>query len=82
MPRQPALVVAAYSALLLAALKVFGVLRGTPFPALPRWRRDAKRASCLDLLTMLRNEVSNYPQLLQKFGILTSAARMIAAAAA
>ncbi|MGE5204751.1 MAG: hypothetical protein ACM3PW_03990 [Chlamydiota bacterium] len=81
-PRQPALVVAAYSALLLAALKVFGVLRGPAFPALPRWRRNAKRASCLDLLTMLRNEASNYPQLLQKFGIATSAPRMIAAAAA
>lgn len=81
-PRQPVLVVAAYSALLLAALKVFGPLRGAAFAALPRWRRDAKRPSCLDLLTLLRKEASAFPQLLQKLGILTSAAQFIAAAAA
>ena len=40
-PRQPVLVVAAYSALLLAALKVFGPLRTAAFAALPRWRRNA-----------------------------------------
>jgi hypothetical protein len=49
-PRQPVLVVAAYSALLLAALKVFGPLRGLAYAALPRWRRNAKRPSCLDLI--------------------------------
>jgi DDE superfamily endonuclease len=81
-PRQPVLVVAAYSALLLAALKVFGVLRGPAFAALPIWRRNAKRPSCLDLITLLRKEVSLHPQLLQKLGILTSAAQLIAAAAA
>lgn len=81
-PRQPVLVVAAYSALLLAALKVFGPLRTADFPALPLWRRNAKRPSCLDLVTLLRKEVAQFPQLLQKFGILTSAAQMIAAAAA
>ena len=81
-PRQPVLVVAAYSALLLAALKVFGVLRGPAFPALPKWRRNAKRPSCLDLLTMLRKAVSDHPQLVQKLGILTSAPHLIAAAAA
>lgn len=81
-PRQPVLVVAAYSALLLAALKVFGPLRTANFPALPLWRRNAKRPSCLDLVTLLRKEVAQFPQLLHKFGILTSAAQMIAAAAA
>jgi hypothetical protein len=81
-PRQPVLVVAAYSALLLAALKVFGPLRGAAFPALPRWRRNAKRPSCLDLITLLRKEVALFPQLLLQFGIVTTAAQMIAAAAA
>jgi DDE family transposase len=81
-PRQPALVVAAYSALLLAALKVFGPLRGPAFAALPRWRRNAKRPSCLDLITLLRKEVSENPQLLLQFGIFPTAAQLIAAAAA
>jgi DDE superfamily endonuclease len=81
-PRQPALVVAAYSALLLAALKVFGPLRGAAFAALPRWRRTAKRPSCLDLITLLRKQVNQHPELLQLFGILPTAAQMIAAAAA
>lgn len=81
-PRQPALIVAAYSALMLAALKVFGPQRGPAYAALPRWRRKAKRPSCLDLITLLRKEVSEYPMLLQNYGILPSAAQMIRAAAA
>jgi hypothetical protein len=81
-PRQPVLVVAAYSALLLAALKVFGPLRGPAFAALPRWRRNAKRPSCLDLITLLRKEVSQNPKLLLQFNILPTAAQLIAAAAA
>jgi hypothetical protein len=81
-PRQPVLVVAAYSALLLAALKVFGPLRTAAFAALPLWRRAAKRPSCLDLVTLLRKEVAQFPQILLQFGIVTTVAQMIAAAAA
>jgi hypothetical protein len=57
-PRQPALVVAAYSALLLAGLQVYGPHRTSDFPALPKWRRKATRPSCLDLITVLRNELT------------------------
>ncbi len=57
-PRQPALVVAAYSALLLAGLEVFGPHRTSDFPALPKWRRKATRPSCLDLVTVLRKEIA------------------------
>ena len=57
-PRQPALLVAAYSALLLAGLQVFGDRRPEDFPALPKWRRNARRPSCLDLVTLLRQEVA------------------------
>jgi hypothetical protein len=46
-PRQPAMSVAAYSALLLAGIMVFGDTRGEAFPALPRWRRHDRRPSCL-----------------------------------
>jgi hypothetical protein len=58
-PRQPAMLVAAYSALLLAGIQVFGDTRGEAFPALPKWRRNARRPSCLDLLTLLRQEVAS-----------------------
>jgi len=57
-PRQPALLVAAYSALLLAGLQVFGDRRPEAFSALPKWRRNARRPSCLDLVTLLRQEVA------------------------
>jgi DDE superfamily endonuclease len=56
-PRQPAMIVAAYSALLLAGIQVFGANRSDAFPTLPKWRRNARRPSCLDLLTVLRNEI-------------------------
>jgi hypothetical protein len=61
-PKQPALVVAAYSALLLAALKAFGTQRSQVYQALPRWRRKAHRPSCLDLVTLLRKEMVDHPE--------------------
>lgn len=57
-PRQPAMAVAAYSALLLAGIQAFGDKRSGHFPDLPKWRRNAHRPSCLDLLTVLRQEVA------------------------
>jgi len=58
-PRQPAMLVAAYSALLLAGIQVFGDTRSSAFPALPKWRAHASRPSCLDLLTLLRQQVAS-----------------------
>jgi hypothetical protein len=58
-PRQPAMLVAAYSALLLAGIEVFGDTRSKAFPALPKWRRNARRPSCLDLITLLRQEIAS-----------------------
>ncbi len=63
-PKQPALVVAAYSALLLASLQAFGTERGPVYQALPRWRRKAHRPSCLDLVTLLRKDWSTIPKAL------------------
>jgi hypothetical protein len=58
-PRQPVLAVAAYSALLLAGLKVFGAERTADYAPLPAWRsKRPRRASCLDLLTRLREEAT------------------------
>jgi hypothetical protein len=58
-PRQPSMLVAAYSALLLAGIQVFGDTRSQAFPALPKWRRNVRRPSCLDLVTLLRQEVAS-----------------------
>jgi hypothetical protein len=58
-PRQPAMLVAAYSALLLAGIQAFGDTRSDAFPAFPKWRRNARRPSCLDLVTLLRQQVAS-----------------------
>jgi hypothetical protein len=79
-PKQPALVVAAYSALMLAALKTFGPQRGQAYAALPKWRRNAKRPSCLDLLTLLRKEATEHPDLLEQFSLKLNSAHLIQAA--
>jgi hypothetical protein len=79
-PKQPVLVVAAYSALLLAALQVFGPRRGEAYAPLPKWRRKSKRPSCLDLITLLRKEVAEHPELVAPLGIHTAPPQMVAAA--
>ena len=71
-PRQPAFAVAAYSALLLASLEAFGPSRGDRYEPLPKWRRNAKRPSCLDLVTLLRKEMAANPHLLEPFGFKIS----------
>jgi hypothetical protein len=81
-PKQPALAVAAYSALMLAALKVFGAGRGSAYAQLPRWRRNARRPSCLDLITLLRKEACEHPHLLAQLAVRPDSAHFVAAAAA
>jgi hypothetical protein len=71
-PKQPVLVVAAYSALLLAALLAFGPKRTSDYAKLPKWRRNAKRPSCLDLITLLRKEMDEHPETLVPLGINNS----------
>jgi hypothetical protein len=57
-PRHPALAVASYSMLLLAALKSFGPGRSEDYLCHPKWRKKAsKRASFLDIVTKLRTEL-------------------------
>lgn len=81
-PKQPAFAVAAYSALLMAGLQAFGPARGPAFAQLPKWRRKAKRPSCLDLVTLLRQEMAQRPDLLAPFGLNTNHQALTAAAAA
>ena len=81
-PNQPALAVAAYSALLLAALLTFGADRGTAYAALPTWRRHALRPSCLDLITLLQKEVMDHPDFVKEFDVAPTDHGLTHAAAA
>jgi hypothetical protein len=81
-PRQPVLAVAAYSALLLAGIKAFGYARSSSFAALPAWRRHARRPSALDLVTRLRKEAFQNPNLLAPFDLNFNSDQTVAAAAA
>lgn len=81
-PKQPALVVASYSAMLLAALKAFGPGRGDAYAPLPRWRSSAKRPSCLDMCAILRREAQQNPDLLKTLHFSVSPTQMVAAASA
>jgi hypothetical protein len=56
-PRQPALCVATYSALHLAALEAFGARRPECLGPLPKWQREKTRPSCVDLIRQVRKEV-------------------------
>lgn len=81
-PKQPAFAVASYSALLLASLQAFGAERGTAYAALPKWRRRASRPSALDLITLLRKEMTEHPEKVAHLGLNPSDRSLNAAAAA
>jgi hypothetical protein len=81
-PKQPVLAVAAYSALLLASLLAFGAERGPAYAALPKWRRHAHRPSCLDLITLLRKEIVEHPELLTEFDVTITDRSLTKSAAA
>jgi hypothetical protein len=81
-PKQPVLAVAAYSALMLASLIAFGAERGAAYEALPRWRKNAHRPSCLDLITLLRKEVVEHPELVKEFELNFTEEQLVRPAAA
>jgi len=81
-PKQPVLAVAAYSAMLLASLIAFGAERGAAYEALPKWRKKAYRPSCLDLVTLLRKEMAEHPELLKEFEVKITEKQLVRAAVA
>jgi len=81
-PKQPVLAVASYSALLLASLQAFGAERGAAYAELPKWRRNARRPSCLDLITLLRKEMTQQTSVLAPFGLKIGPPELVQAAAA
>ena len=78
----PALVVAMYSWLLLAGLKCYGPSRTEAYEPLPKWRRGAKRPSCMDLLTLLRKQLADNPVKFPTAEAPASHATMVGTAAA
>jgi hypothetical protein len=57
-PRHPAFAVAVYSMLLIAGMSAYGPGRPKECIALPKWRKNARRASALDLVTLLRVQIN------------------------
>jgi hypothetical protein len=80
--RQPALVVAAYSALLLASLEAYGATRNEAYRLLPKWRRHSQRPSCLDLVTLLRQQWHERPNTAAALEVQSSYQQIILSAAA
>ncbi|MGH9563741.1 MAG: hypothetical protein ACRD3S_19990, partial [Terracidiphilus sp.] len=81
-PRQPAFMAAAYSALLLASIETFGASRTNDYMPLPKWRRGATRPSILDLVTVLRKELATDPACAKRFNLHTTLAGLVMKAAA
>ena len=81
-PKQPVLAVAAYSAMMLASLIAFGAERGAAYEALPKWRKNAYRPSCLDLITLLRKEIVEHPEMVNEFEVKLTEKQLVRAAAA
>jgi hypothetical protein len=78
----PAFLVAMYSWLLLAGLECYGSKRTEHYEPLPKWRRKAKRPSCLDLVTLLRRQLAEQPKKFPTAQDLPSYETMVRAAAA
>lgn len=81
-PRQPAFMVAAYSNLLVAAMMAYGTQRTSDYLPLPAWRKHSRRPSCQDLVTQLRREVDEHPELVRDYGIFSGNNELARAAAA
>lgn len=78
----PALLVAMYSWLLLAGLACYGPTRTEEYEPLPKWRRAAKRPSCLDLVTLLRRQLIEHRVTFAAGGEPPTSAVMVGTAAA
>jgi hypothetical protein len=78
----PALLVAMYGWLLLAGLECYGPRRTHVYEPLPKWRRGAKRPSCLDLVRLLRQQLAEQPMPFATANAPPTYQTMIVAAAA
>jgi hypothetical protein len=81
-PRHPAFRVAAYSALLLASIISYKDSYTDDFNILPSWRKKKKRPSCLDLVHLLRKQLTMNPKLALEWGVDIDLINTIAKSAA
>lgn len=83
-PRVPAFKVAVYSQMLVSALVHLGLRRSGAYLPLPCWRKTPpRRASCQDMVNLLRHQVLHDPTLLStRFGTSPSLKTMALSAAA
>ena len=65
-PRVPPFRVATYSQMLVSALLLYGPGRTAEYLPLPCWRGPAKRASCQDMINLLRKQVTQNPEVLHR----------------
>jgi len=63
-PRVPPFRVATYSQMLVSALLLYGPGRTEEYLELPCWRNPTKRASCQDMINLLRKQVAQNPEVL------------------
>jgi len=63
-------------------LKAFGAERGSAYAILPKWRRNAYRPSCLDLIALLRAEMVDHPELIKDLALKITDQGLTSAAAA
>jgi hypothetical protein len=66
-PRVPAFRVATYSQMIVSALVLYGPGRSDAYLPLPCWRNPTKRASCQDMINLLRKQVGENPELLERY---------------
>lgn len=59
----PALLIAAYSIMLLTSIQCYGINRSDNYLRLPKWRKDSIRPSCNDLVNLMRKELSENHEL-------------------
>ena len=78
----PALLVAMYSWLILSGPECYGPSRTRDYLPLPKWRKGAKRASCLDMVTLLRRQLAEKPTLFTTGTSPPTSQTMVDAAAA
>ena len=55
--KAPALLIAAYSIMLLMSLKCYGIHRSDDYLPQPKWRKGSVRPSCNDMVNLMRREL-------------------------
>lgn len=75
--KAPALLIAAYSIMLLMSLKCYGIHRSDGYLPQPKWRKGSIRPSCNDMVNLMRYELASDTELQDELNLkLTQRASM------